>query len=120
MPRFGIETKADLVPILGSLGIDRAFRLGAADSSGIHVPESESDLLYISKVIHQANIDADEIGTTAAAATAVGMATGGGCSSEPLKLTTPRLDHPFLFVLRDVETGAVLLMGLVLDPSVGR
>jgi serine protease inhibitor len=33
---------------------------------------------------------------------------------------TLRLNHPFLFVLRDRETGAVLFMGRVVDPSVGR
>ena len=49
------------------------------------------------------------------------MATTGGCGpSEPLKVITLRLDQPFLFVLRDVETGAVLFMGRVVDPSVER
>ena len=41
-------------------------------------------------------------------------------SAVPRKTITLRLDHPFLFVLRDVETGAVLFMGRVVDPSVGR
>ena len=82
------------------------------------------DILYIGDVIHQANIDVDEKGTEAAAATAVIMEdTGGGCIGSravPRKTITLRLDHPFLFVLRDVETGAVLFMGRVVDPSVGR
>jgi len=55
-------------------------------------------------------------GVEAAAATAVGMATGGGPS--PLERITLRFDHPFFFVLRDVETGAILFMGRVVDPSV--
>ena len=49
--------------------------------------------------------------------------TGGGCvgiEPVPRKTITLRLNHPFLFVLRDVETGAVLFMGRVVDPSVGR
>jgi serpin B len=46
--------------------------------------------------------------------------TTGGCGDEPRKVITLRLDRPFLFVLRDVETGAALFMGRVVDPSVGR
>jgi len=41
-----------------------------------------------------------------------------GMARAPLKEIALRLDHPFLFVLRDVETGAVLFMGRVVDPSV--
>ena len=50
------------------------------------------------------------------------MGDTGGCggSPSPRKTITLRLDRPFLFVLRDVETGAVLFMGRVVDPSVGR
>ena len=66
-------------------------------------------------VIHQANIDVDEQGTEAAAATAVGMATCGGPSA--LDNVTIRFDRPFLFFVRDVETGAILFMGRVVDPS---
>lgn len=72
----------------------------------------------VSDVIHQANIGVDETGTEATAATAVVMGTTGGCGSgDPLKVITLRLNRPFMFVLRDVETGAVLFMGRVADPS---
>jgi serpin B len=115
LPRFGIKTGGiNLVEILSSLGMRRATDY-TADFSGITSPSE----LYISAVIHQANIDVDEKGTTAAAATAVGMSTTGGCGpSDPLKVITLRLDRPFFFVLRDVETGAILFMGRVVDPSV--
>ena len=57
----------------------------------------------------------------AAAATAVvDASTGGGCGLLIGKAITLRLDHPFLFFVRDLETGAVLFMGRVVDPSVGR
>lgn len=114
LPRFSIETRADLVNPLGAAGMPSAFDPRLADFTGINTTEP----LYISKVIHQANIDVDEKGTEAAAATAVGGDTGGG--PMPLDQITFRLDRPFLFVLRDVETGAVLFMGRVVDPSITR
>jgi serine protease inhibitor len=115
MPKFSIETRATLNDTLEAAGMPLAFDLGSADFTGIHVPEDPLDRAYISKVVHQANIDVDERGVEAAAATAVGMATGGGPS--PLKRITLRLDRPFFFVLRDVETGAILFMGRVVDPT---
>jgi serpin B len=113
LPRFGVETRANLKKVLTALGMPRAFETDA-DFSGIHT----GDPLYIGTVIHQANIDVDEKGTEAAAATAVGMDTGGGPS--PIKEITLRLDRPFLFFVRDVETGAVLFMGRVTDPSAAK
>jgi serpin B len=118
MPRFGIETRADLRDVLSAAGMRSAFDPVNADFSGIHVPSSADDRIRIATVIHQANIDVDEKGTEAAAATAVGMDTGGGPG--PLKVINFRLDRPFLFVLHDVDTGAVLFMGRVVDPSIAR
>jgi serpin B len=111
LPRFGIETKAELASILAALGMPTAFT-DAADFSGITTAER----LAISDVIHQANIDVDEKGTEAAAATAVVMRQTA-MPSEPL---TVRVDRPFLFALRDVPTGATLFLGRVGDPSMGR
>ena len=124
LPRFSAETKALLEDVLASLAMPLAFTRGVADFTAIHVPKTYEEILYISKVIHKANIDVDEKGTEAAAATAILMgATGGGCVGavpSPRKTITLRLDHPFLFFVRDLETGAVLFMGRVVDPSVGR
>ena len=115
LPRFGVDTKGDLVPSLRKLGMKLATEPGgAADFSGITSPSE----LFIAAVIHQANIDVDETGTEAAAATAVIMDTTGGCGGpQPARTVTLRLNRPFLFALRDVETGAILFMGRVLDPS---
>lgn len=118
MPRFGIDTAAALGEPLKGLGMPLAFDQARADFSGLHVPKAPGDGIYISAVIHQANIDVDEKGTDAAAATAVMVATGGCTGPAPAKSLTLRLDRPFLFVLRDVETGAILFMGRVVDPSV--
>jgi serine protease inhibitor len=95
-----------------------AFSPATADLTGLHEPTGPDDVPFISSVIHQANIDVDEHGTEAAAATAVGVDTGGGPSA--LDEITFRLDRPFLFLLRDADTGAILFMGRVVDPSIQR
>jgi serpin B len=112
MPRFGIETRAELAALLEALGMPQAFS-AQADFSGIFGDFS----VPIARVVHQANIDVDEIGTEAAAATAVGFDSSAG---EPLVPLVIRADRPFLFLLRDVPTGAILFMGRVADPSSGR
>jgi serpin B len=48
------------------------------------------------------------------------MDTGGCTGPQPAKRITLRLDRPFLFAIRDIETAAILFMGRVVDPSVGR
>jgi serpin B len=111
LPRFSIETKAEMAGVLAALGMPSAFD-ERADFSGITTAEK----LVISAVIHQANIDVDEKGTEAAAATAVVM-RATGMPTEPV---TVRVDRPFLFALRDVPTGAILFFGRVTDPSITR
>ena len=117
MPRFKVGTRAELGAPLKALGMQTAFT-GSADLTGIHVPTSPYDAIHISDVIHQANIDVDEKGTEAAAATAVGGDTGGCTGPSPAKSIALRLNRSFLFSLRDVETGAVLFFGRVVDPAI--
>ena len=112
LPSFDTGAKAELSPMLKALGMPSAFDSGKADFSGITTDEA----LHIGFVIHQANITVDEAGTEAAAATVIGMDTAGP-GSPPVEL---RVDHPFLFALRDVSTGAIVFMGRVADPSVLR
>ncbi len=111
LPSFSIETKAELADVLAALGMPSAFD-DRADFSGITTAER----LQISDVIHQANIDVDEKGTEAAAATAVVMRATG----IPVEPVTVRVDRPFLFAVRDVPTGAILFLGRVGDPSLTR
>jgi serpin B len=115
LPRFGIETQAHLAESLKALGMPLAFDPERADFSGI-TPAEE---LFVHAVVHQANIDVDEKGTEAAAATAVvvGVVSAPIDQPEPVEL---RVDRPFLFALRDLPTGAVLFLGRVTDPSAER
>ena len=109
MPKFGIETQADLAGVLAAIGMPLAFDPDRADFSGITTEEK----LVISKVVHQANIDVDEKGTTAAAATAVVMRA----TALPTDHVTLRIDRPFLFAVRDTLTGAILFLGRVTLPA---
>jgi serpin B len=108
MPRFKIEGSFGLAEQLKALGMGKAFS-SEADFSGIDGTRS----LFISDVIHKSWISVDEAGTEAAAATAVIMAGSAG-PPETVKVT---LDRPFLFLIRDRATGAVLFLGRVANPA---
>ena len=82
---------------------------GVADFSGM----AGNRDLFISDVIHQAFVSVDEAGTEAAAATAVIIARLA-VPAEPVEVT---VDHPFIFMIRDIETGAILFVGRVVNPS---
>jgi len=111
LPKFDIESRAQLSRLMAALGMPTAFDPNGADFSGI-----TNDLqLFIDLIVHQANITVDEKGTEAAAATAVVMVPTAAPSEPPVTL---EIDHPFLFAVRDVPTGAVLFLGRVTDPSV--
>ncbi|MBP1705521.1 MAG: peptidase [Chloroflexi bacterium] len=112
MPRFGVDTRYQLGHTLEAMGMPLAFDPATADFTGIATPPEGP--LYIKKVVHQANIDVDEKGATASAATAIVMAAGGGPDTKPI---TFKVDRPFLFLLRDVPTGTILFLGRVTDPS---
>jgi serpin B len=112
LPSFDIESRADLGELLAALGMPAAFDPSRADFGGITTQEQ----LFISAVIHQANMTVDEAGTEAAAATVVGMDT----TSAPIDRVELRVDHPFLVVLRDRTTGAVVFLARVADPAATR
>lgn len=108
MPKFEFESEFSLKDVLTSMGMTDAFG-GSADFSAI----AEGEPLHIDDVIHKAFVAVDESGTEAAAATAV---TFSGESMGGLIPKRVDIDRPFIFLIRDNETGSVLFMGRVLDP----
>ena len=108
MPRFEFDSEFSLKDTLAEMGMPIAFS-GAADFSGM----TGSPDLCISEVLHKAFVSVDEAGTEAAAATAVVMKLTG-MPIQPVEFT---VDRPFIFLIRDIETGAILFVGRVLNPA---
>ena len=105
MPRFELTSEFSLGETLANLGMPDAFQSGIADFSGM---DGTRDL-FIGHVAHKAYVSVNEEGTEAAAATGVSMVL-----SIPSTMT---IDRPFIFLIRDIETGTILFMGRVMDPS---
>ncbi len=108
MPKFSTMSSIDLASKLMNMGMGNAFNSEIADFSGMTGGKD----LYISDVVHQAFIDVNEEGTEAAAATMVGMVATG----MPAETITLRLDRPFIYVIYNVETNAIVFMGHVVNP----
>lgn len=105
MPKFTARYATSLVPALKALGMGIAFT-GHANFSGMHVPPPG---LTISDVQHSAYVRVDEKGTTAAAATAVTITITA--VQEPPKQFV--VDRPFIFALRNEQTGTLLFIGVI-------
>lgn len=109
LPRFKLRW--------GTNEISKALaELGLADVLGKEADFSKVARLgaAITGVFHQAFVDVNEEGTEAAAATAIVAEAGCAAPEPPLEF---RADHPFLFLIRDLQTGAILFLGVVENPS---
>jgi serpin B len=122
LPRFRLEVGAELSDALQRLGIRRAFvdtahPSGGAQFDGISTSSDPARRLYIGAVVHRAFVQVDEQGTEAAAATAVAMFAGTALpTTVPF---TPRFvaDRPFVFLVRDTRSGAVVFAGRLVRPD---
>ena len=107
LPKFTQETTLPLNEDLQKLGLKNMFS-NNADFSGI----TDEEGLKVSHVVQKAFIEVDEEGTVAAAATAAVLKT----KSLPPKIPKFIADHPFIFYLRDKESGILLFQGRVINP----
>jgi serpin B len=108
-PRFKYGFKKKLKDVLSDMGMGIAFT-DAADFSNI----SEQYDLLINDVTHQSFIETNEEGTEAAAATVVEV----GLTSMPPASLVFKMDHPFLYIIRETTTNSIIFMGRVSDPSI--
>lgn len=112
VPRFKMTSAFQLNEPLVAMGMVRAFKADLADFSGM---TGKRDF-FIWAVVHKAFVDVNEEGTEAAAATGITM---GLTAVMPEEKPIPvfRADHPFLFLIRDNESGGILFMGRVMNPA---
>lgn len=108
LPKFKFEYENTLNNELIDLGLGLAFT-DSADFTGIN----KNGGLKISRVKHKTFVEVNEEGTEAAAVTSVGMET----TSVGPNTNTFIIDHPFLFVIKEKYTNAILFIGTVTDPS---
>jgi serpin B len=108
LPKFKMTSQFGLAETLKAMGMPDAFDANKADFSGM---TGKKDL-FISDVIHKAFVEVNEEGTEAAAATGVVMATRSA-----VRYPQFRADHPFVFVIKDNNTGSILFVGRVVDPA---
>jgi len=103
LPRFRITSRCPLVEPLKGMGLVSPFS-DKADFSGMCSPCH----LSLSNIVHQASVEVNEEGTVATGATGTVVTRG--------VLDEFHVDHPFLFLIRDLHTGVILFLGRVSNP----
>lgn len=106
MPKFSFTSGFSLKDVLSQLGMPAAFSPDEADFSGM---DGQRDL-WIDEVYRKAFVKVNEEGTEAAAATGNVVRV----TAVPIPV---QVDHPFIFLIRDRATGAILFLGRVLNPA---
>lgn len=107
LPRFTTTSTLPLNDALAAMGMPDAFTDGA-DFSGLSDTPTT-----IGQVLQRVYLAVGENGTTAAAITGVGM-TALSAHVQPPRLA---FDHPFLFLIRDTATGAIVFATELQDPT---
>ncbi|PWA58742.1 serpin-ZX [Artemisia annua] len=114
IPKFKISCEFDPNNVMEQMGLTLPFEKTNKELSGIvDMRGLYNNMLYVSKMSQFSYIKVDEKGTVAAACT-MGLMAGGGRDPNPISFVA---DHPFMFMIREDTSRAVLFVGAVLDPS---
>ncbi len=108
LPKFKFEADYQLKPVLSSMGMPIAFSNAADFTRMTRIPELKIDQVY-----HKAFVEVSEEGTEAAAATAVVIVRKS--VEIPVEFNANR---PFMFLIRDNQSGTILFMGRVTNPTI--
>lgn len=104
LPKFTTELELPLNQVVSELGAPSMFLPGKANFS-----KMANGAFYVGKMLQKAKIEVSEQGTKAAAVTAAIMLTS--CAPMELKHVEFRADHPFMYLITDTNSGAILFMG---------
>jgi serpin B len=118
IPKFEITSTFFLADTLASMGMVDAFSMKDANFRGIAVRPDQP--LYLSSVIHKAFVEVSEEGTEASAATVADMAIESYLVKPPEPPPEFRADHPFIFLIQENQTGSILFMGRVSEPTTAK
>jgi hypothetical protein len=110
LPKFSLTMGANLIPPLENLGMVDAFLPRVADFSNM---DGSRDL-SIQVIVHKAVVEVDEAGTVASGSTGIGV----GSLFLPPPPPVFYANHPFVFLICDKNSGSILFMGRVTDPTV--
>lgn len=113
LPKFETTYSERLNDALNQMGMKLAFSGSSADFSRIPLNPTPQTALFISDVEHKTWVKVDEEGTEAAAATSIGF----GLLARIRKSNEVIVDHPFFFAITEQQSGALLFVGVVVDPT---
>jgi len=118
IPKFKFEYNLDLMNDLKKLGITNVFESGKANLINV----SSDSTLYIDTAVHRANIEFTQDGIKASAATIFGGSGAGGMFDYnfdiPVEEIDLTFDKPYMFLIRDINSGEVWFTGTVYNPLV--
>ena len=116
IPKFKFDYELNLKEELEKLGITDVFEQGKAGLTNI----SDDENLYIDNVKHKANIEFTENGIKAAATTGAGGFGAGEFYNYifeiPIEEIDITFDKPYMFIIRDKDTGETWFVGTVYEP----
>ena len=108
LPKFKLTERYDMKGLLSDMGMPSAFK----DKATFKLFD-EPLAIKVDDVYHQAVVIVDEKGTEAAAATAIVAVEASAPISQPVEF---KADHPFMFMIKDNKTDAILFLGQVNKP----
>ena len=106
LPRFKTESDIDLNKIISDMGAPSMFSAADADFSLISKNEKN---LWVGLMKHKAAIDVNEEGAEASGATAAMLV--GGVGTVELKEANFHADHPFVYIISEMTSGAIFFIG---------
>jgi len=113
IPRFKVDADGvNLIPLFQSLGVKSVFDSAAGADLSEMLQTVDGAKVYVTALRHSASISLDEAGVEGKSETVIDLSVGGLGA-----LPEIRADHPFVFAIQHISSGACLFLGRVVNPK---